>query len=174
MCQGGTKIRRRQVTTASKYGGTECPKLEESRTCNTRLCTLQDRRKCSHIKCKYRAHTAARERAVFNFPETVRPFHDKGAGHQWHVGVMHDVNEKLGGKHHCYNVGHYEAGTGSADGKGGWEQVKEGQRCECVCWGQMLHQRPGYDPTSSRYSGKWMLPGINYHKKYWTDLGLSS
>ena len=94
VCQGGTKIRRRQVTTASKYGGTECPKLEESRTCNTRLCTLQDRRKCSHIKCKYRAHTAARERAVFNFPETVRPFHDKGAGHHTDDGPPCDPGPK--------------------------------------------------------------------------------
>ena len=85
--------------------------------------------------------------SILNYPETVRPFHSKGPGHQWHVGVTHDVSEQLGGKHHCYNVGHYGPGSGPGDGTGGWEQVKDGQTCECLCWGTLLHQRPGYDPT---------------------------
>jgi hypothetical protein len=98
-----------------------CTPLVDERACNTRRCTEDDQRACSHVHCQYRAHDIEHEKQVMNWPEKVYYRRGQAMGQFWHVGVRHTRGETFGMKHRCSN-----------DRPGQYHTVQHA--CSCTCW----------------------------------------
>ena len=53
--------------------------------------------------------------------------------------MKHSKYERHGGKHYCHNVGHHmpKAGGDTKGKRWGWNEVKAGQSCVCICWDKL-------------------------------------
>ena len=121
VCHNGTQKRKRDVARTPEHGGMACTPLIDERACNTRRCTEDDQRACSHVHCQYRAHDIEHEKQVMNWPEKVYYRRGQAMGQFWHVGVRHTRGETFGMKHRCSN-----------DRPGQYHTVQHA--CSCTCW----------------------------------------